>query len=205
MRRFPQGILIILFVIGILGNVIGFDDVFHRFRFNTPLFGKIIDDPRPFFIDSFVEDVGKIAVHKVDRPFLIFLPNPFQDSGSHGIRLAEPRDFGIDFGKELAASVRIFDDEGTFVASGRFHQFQDIVLVDLVAMAAAKVVVDGQIDFRIVAVVSPFEFLFDIVKLAVIGINRRFIDAVVSFEVLFLIIGIDLQIGVGIVEFPIGF
>lgn len=66
MRRFPQGVLIVLFVIGIFVDVIGFDDVFHRFRLNIPLFGKIIDDPHPFFIDSFVEDVGK-NVQNIDK------------------------------------------------------------------------------------------------------------------------------------------
>ena len=97
MCSFLQGILIILFFAGVLSHVIGFHEEFQGFRVDAPFAGKFIDEAFDTGIDSFVQDIDEVLVHKVFWLILIFMPYVIQYLGSGRIRLAEAQDFFVDF------------------------------------------------------------------------------------------------------------
>ena len=72
-------------------------------------------------------------------------------------------------------------------------------------MIAAQIVVDDQIDVGIIVVRVLAELFFHVVELAAVGFDGRRIDEVIFWQLFDLIWRIDLNVRIGVVEFPVGF
>ena len=202
---FSQGVLVFLFFVRVLVDVVGFDEEGQGARVDAPFGGEVGDDLAGAFVDAPGEDVGEVLVDEVGRVVLIIVPDTFQDFCPRRIGFAETDDFVVDFLDDLLILAAGVDDESRLIGAGRFHETQDIVFVDLVRVAAAQFVIDGQVDVGVIAARVFAEFFFDVVELAAVGLDGRGIDEVIFRQLLDLIRRIDLNVRIGVVEIPIGF
>lgn len=191
---FPQGVLVFLFFVRVLVDVVGFDEEGQGARVDAPFGGEVVDDLAGAFVDAPVEDVGEVLVDEVGRVVLIVIPDAFQDCCPRRVGLAEADDFVVDFLDDLLILTGSVDDESRLIGASRFHEAQDVVFVNLVRVAAAQLVIDGQVDVGIIAARIFAEFFFDVVELAAVSLDGRGVDEVIFRQFLDLIRRIDLNV-----------
>ena len=202
---FPQGVLVFLFFVRVFADVVGFDEEGQGCGVDAPFGSEVVDDLPGAFINALVEDVDEVPVDEVGRVVLIVLPDAFQDFRPRRVGLAEAGDFVVDFLDNLLILAGSVDEEGRLVGTGGFHEAQDVVFVDLVRVAAAQLVIDGQVDIGVIAARVFAEFFFDVAELAAVGLDGRGVDEVIFRQLLDLIGRIDLNVRIGVVEIPVGF
>ena len=202
---FPQGVLVFLFFVRVFADVVGFDEESQGCGVDAPFGGEVVDDLPGALINALVEDVDEVPVDEVGRVVLIVVPDAFQNFCPRRVGLAEPGDFVVDFLDDFLVLACGVDEEGRLVGTGGFHEAQDVVFVNLIRVAAAQFVIDGQVDVGVIAARVFAEFFFDVVELAAVGLDGRGVDEVVLRQLLYLIGRIDLNVRIGVVEITIGF